>query len=339
MTMSGTPAPDAEDRFLSELAKHAHALLVEEGHELMFEDRIEDAAQRSGAPDHVAVHVVRTLEDQGLIWRDGRTWKVLPLAVVYEKQFDRDGFRRRNVLRRSVLRGAAQAFERNDPWLQYSESAESSPPAAGPFINVPYAEAAWAVRLLEFDGYVELSESLGRHFRIRITPAGYSLVRNESELTATLPVTASEDEEAHAAVAPDALQKVIRSCEEMLDSRGWIAAREELSRGDSQYKDGHWVDAVREYYAALESGLKHRMDEAAVDYGDGDSLKALARVAAGADLIPTNYQAAFGFLDSIRSPRSHGRGSKPAEIPIGPAEALLAGNQVRTAPVLGPPPA
>lgn len=87
---------------------------------------------------------------------------------------------------------------------------------------------------------------------------------------------------------------------------------------------------MREYYAALESGLKHRLDEAGTSYGGGDSLKALARAAADAGLIPTSYQAAFGFLDSIRSPRSHGRGSEPAELPVGPAEALLAGNHVRT---------
>jgi hypothetical protein len=56
----------------------------------------------------------------------------------------------------------------------------------------------------------------------------------------------------------------------------------------------------------------------------------LARLAADHDLIPVNYQAMFGFADSIRSPRSHGAGGNVEEIEIGQAEALLIGNHVRT---------
>jgi hypothetical protein len=86
---------------------------------------------------------------------------------------------------------------------------------------------------------------------------------------------------------------------------------------------------VREYYSALESGLKHRLDEAGVEYADGAALNALAKLAAATDLIPVNYQALFGFADSIRSPRSHGTGAKIVEVEVGKAEALLMGNHVR----------
>lgn len=240
MAMTSSPAPDAQERFSVALAKEAHALLVDEGHGLMFEDRIAHAAQEAGAPDHIALHVLGYLEDQGLIWRDGRTFKVLPLAVLYEKEFDRKGFRSRNVLRRHALQAAARGFETGEPWVHYWESSDSIPEGESSFTDGPYAEAIWAVRLLEHEGLLELSEYMGRHFRFKITTDGYSLSRDERDLNATLPTSPSEDEAAHAAVAPDALKEVIRSCEQMLDSRGWSAARGELARGDAQYQEGHW---------------------------------------------------------------------------------------------------
>jgi hypothetical protein len=58
-------------------------------------------------------------------------------------------------------------------------------------------------------------------------------------------------------------------------------------------------------------------------------LKDLAKQAAAEGLIPTNYQALSGFIDTIRSPRSHGRGSKIEEIEVGKAEALLMANHTR----------
>ncbi|HEV2771566.1 MAG TPA: hypothetical protein VGV57_01845 [Thermoleophilaceae bacterium] len=115
----------------------------------------------------------------------------------------------------------------------------------------------------------------------------------------------------------------------MLTQRGWTGAARELARGDEQYREGHWIDAVREYYAALESGLKHGLEEGEATYAAGAALRDLAKVAASEDLIPTNYQALFIFADSIRSPRTHGAGATIAEVEVGKAEALLMGNHVR----------
>jgi hypothetical protein len=91
------------------------------------------------------------------------------------------------------------------------------------------------------------------------------------------------------------------------------------------------VNAVREYYSALESGLKYALSEAGATYDEGAALKKLASRAAEARLIPVNYQAFFGFADSIRSPRSHGAGPTPVEVEVGQHEALLMGNHVRAA--------
>jgi hypothetical protein len=46
------------------------------------------------------------------------------------------------------------------------------------------------------------------------------------------PSTAAEDEEAHAAVARDALAALITSVDQLLERRGWEGARRELARGD-----------------------------------------------------------------------------------------------------------
>jgi len=177
---------------------------------------------------------------------------------------------------------------------------------------------------------VELEELIGHNFWLKITHRGYDLAGDEAELRKTLPTSATEDEVAHSSVAPGALDQVITSCEQMLVRRGWKAALTELRRGDEQYQDCHWVDAVSEYYSAVESGLKYRLEEAGVSFGAGASLRDLAREAANAGLIPTNYQALFGFLDSVRSPRKHGRGSRPEEVEVGPAESLLMANHARS---------
>ena len=58
------------------------------------------------------------------------------------------------------------------------------------------------------------------------------------------------------------MRELILSVEDLLARREWTGAAGELQSGDDQYRDGHWIDAVREYYSALESGLKHRLDKA-----------------------------------------------------------------------------
>jgi len=171
---------------------------------------------------------------------------------------------------------------------------------------------------------------MGHNFEISITSAGYDLVRDEAALRTQLPVCAADDESAHLPLPRDLLINLITSTEALLRERQWDGALRELGRGDTQYDAKHWTDAVREYYAAIESGLKHRLDEEGVAYGEGSALKDLVRQAAQHELIPLNYQALFAFADSVRSPRSHGAGGRIDEIEIGPAEALLMENHART---------
>jgi hypothetical protein len=122
---------------------------------------------------------------------------------------------------------------------------------------------------------------------------------------------------------------VAKDLDALLLDHGWTGAATEIAAAEGQFRAKHWADAVAMFYAAVESGLKHRLDEAGVKYGDGAALRALARTAVEAMVIPANYQALFGFLDSIRSPRSHGAGAAPVAVEVGPAEAVLMANHAR----------
>jgi hypothetical protein len=193
-----SPAPDAEEHLLVALARAAHSLLAEEGHELAFDERINQAVDEVDVPQHIVEHTLGSLEKQGLIWRDKGYYRVLPLAVQYELRIDREEFRRRNGLRREALQAAARAFETDDQWVEYSEPTTPPDESSTSFTDAPYADAAFAVRVLELFDVVELREFMGRHFEFKITPAGYDLARDETALRATLPITESEDEEAQA---------------------------------------------------------------------------------------------------------------------------------------------
>jgi hypothetical protein len=313
---------DSEDRFVIAVSQAANVKLEEEGLAWMDYSEIVEIGKRVGLTENRTEHAVTKLEEGGRIWEKGaRHYDAVGLAILFEEAVDRRKFRERNALRREVLEHAARADDRGTD-LTFHEDSDQ-------FIDRSWLELMVAVRLLAFYDLVDLDPFMGHNFNLSITHHGYELVRDETALARTLPVTTTEDEEAHASVASDVLPEVIRSCEEMLESRGWTGALTELRRGDQQFQAGHWVDAISEYYAALESGLKHGLDEAPAAYSAGIALRDLARTAADAGLVPVNYQSLFGFIDSIRSPRRHGRGNRPDEVEVGPAEALLMSNHVR----------
>jgi hypothetical protein len=287
--------------------------------------RIDAIAEEQRVPEAEARAALRLLDDRGLLQRQEGGWAYsegIGLLLLYEAA-DRPLFWQRNKLRREILRLAATAYDEGRGDLAYSEGSEQ-------FVDAPWAEAFAASQTLEHLGLLEVQPYMGHSFRVEITPTGHELQRDARRLSQELPASATEDDAAGTDVAPDALRELVLDVEQLLAWRGWSGAARELERGDDQYRDGHWTDAVREYYAALESGLKHRLDEAGVVYAEGAALRDLAKLAALHDLIPPNYQTLIGFTDSIRSPRSHGAGANVAEVEIGKAEALLMGNHVRT---------
>jgi hypothetical protein len=314
--------PDLELRFRAALCIRADEELRSGCVAWLYDHHLQAAGEELQLSEGQLDRFVTKLVERGFLGDEGGFYEAMPLAVLWEEEFDREEFRRRNVLRRELLQLAARASDAREE-LEYSEGEEQ-------FIDRSWLELLIALRYLHFYEWVELHEFLGHSFSLDITPDGYDLTQDEAELARRLPTTATEDEQAHTPVAPEAMRQVIGSVDALLSSRGWSGAQTELARGDQQYAAGHWVDAVSEYYAALESGLKHRLDEASVSYSGGASLRDLARLAVDHLVIPTNYQALFTFLDSIRSPRRHGRGAGPDPVEVGPAEALLMGNHARS---------
>jgi hypothetical protein len=315
---------DARDRFITALAELVNSTYYAQGFLYISAQDVEALARTHAVPDAEARAALRSLDDQGLLLRQegGHSYSDgLGLALTHEES-DRALFWRRNLLRREILRLAADAFDEGSNGLDWDEGDDH-------LIDTPWSEKFMAVQILAYLGLMEVRHASGTTLWAFITSTGYDLQREGRELARQLPTSAAEDETAGALVAPDALRDLILSVEDLLTKRNWHGAARELGRGDEQYRDGHWTDAVREYYAALESALKHRLDEAGAPHGEGAALKQLAGQAADNELVPVNYKAMFGFADSIRSPRSHGAGAKPSEVEVGRAEALLMSNHVR----------
>lgn len=314
---------DARDRFITALAEYVSQAYYREGDIFLDVRVVEEIGREQKASDEDMRSALELLDDQGLLERMEGGYSYSNgegLALKYEQDANRALYWKRNELRREILKLAADA---GGDYIEYHEDGEK-------FVETPWAEAFAASQMLARLGLLEVEPFLGHGFMVKITSIGYEVQRDARELARELPTSAADDEEATPSVAADALREVILSVEDLLEKRKWVGAARELQEGDRQYEEGHWVDAVREYYSALESGLKHRLDEAGIDYSRRAVLKDLARLVAENDLIPVNYQAIFTFVGSIRSPRSHGAGGQVEEVEVGQAEALLMGNHVRT---------
>jgi hypothetical protein len=316
----------SEERLIVALGRRFWAELQETGYALIFDDVINEVGTQMDVPQHLVDHVVRQLVDGGLLWeKQHGFFDAAPLARAYGEQNAREEWRAGNAIRHEILRAAIAGYEDRRGSAFEFDREKSDPP-----LDASFEELAAATRILDLHGCVEVHEALGGAHWLNLTPAGYDLARDEEELRRVFPRTATEDEQAHAQVVPDILGELVTSCDGLLRERGWTSALEELERGDSRYAEGNWIDAVSEYYSAVESGLRYRIDESGQSAGDGLALRDLAKRAAELGLVPPNYQALFGFLDSIRSPRKHGRGPRQhVVVEVGPAEALLMRNHAR----------
>jgi HEPN domain len=190
-------------------------------------------------------------------------------------------------------------------------------------------ELSAAGKTLEALGLADIRVETSGYVSMKITGEGLRVATDACGLARALPLTAADDAEIGSEIVSDALRPLILDCEQLLRERGWTEASAELDEGDRAFADERWRDAVREYYRAVESGLKYRLTEAGVTYGGTTALRPLASLGVQGGLIPRNYQELFSFLNSIRSPKSHGGGPTPQDVPIGRNEALLMGNHAR----------
>jgi len=319
---------DAQTRLRIALARSAHEQAMASGYPSFFDDRLDALASEVAASAHEARQVVRELCDSYLLIETQPGFYQATSALVQEhEERDRAEAYRQNEVRRYVLVETGRPDKEGAQFVEFKWDEDDPYPATQLFS---------AANVLDYLGLIDMADpGLPAIFAVKLAAEGYRALGDEELLRKLLPLNATEDELAHAMVAPDVLKAVITSCEQMLETRGWKQVLTELGRGDRQYREGHWVDAIREYHAALESGLKYALHDEQTDHadedGEGNGLKKLAGRAADANLLPLNYQALFGFVSSIRSPRSHGAGPRGeiAEVEVGQAEALLLGNVTR----------
>jgi hypothetical protein len=313
---------DAKERFKRALAERAHGQLLATGWNVFFFDRRFDGIQSEvGASDNDVRIAVTALEDEFLLTeQQGHHRATVHLALLHEEHV-RTAAYEENQVRRVVLRETTRAEAETGRWASFSK-------ASADRLGFTFERLRAAARVLDGIGCLELGHETNGSFICEMRSRGHELMDGEALLRASLPVSVGEDQEALPAVVPDVLKELILSCEQLLQVRRWTNALDELRRADQQYAKEDWVNAVREYYSALESGLKYALQSEG-DSSDNNALRSLARQASERGLIPTNYQAVFGFLDSIRSPRSHGAGPVPKAVEVNQPEALLMGNLAR----------
>lgn len=288
-----------------------------------FDESYVDFAKAVGGDERDGRRARQRMLDAVLLFESQpRYYRAMPSLLLLHEQAHRQEAYRQNAIRRALLEAMREIDQDGGDWatFRHEEGEEYSA-----------AEMHAAADVLDYLGLVELNGDLPAHFNVKLRSRGRDLLDDARLMRSELPVSATEDEEAHAVVAPDALKQVITSCEQMLEHRGWESALEELGKADNEYRDGDWVNAVRDYYTALESGLKYALHEERKTYTEGTALGKLAGRGVAAGLIPAAYKSLFAFADAIRSPRSHGAGPKRAaeKVEIGQAEALLIANLVR----------
>jgi hypothetical protein len=318
---------DARERFKQSLVKIGYAQLLESGwNAFLFDESIKQASEESGISQSDARRALQEMSSDYLIVEENRHYRATPLLALRHEEGDRAAAYAQNDVRRRVLDALIKTED------EHAGGLVSFGPQDEREMGVPFARIRAAARVLDALGFIELSSSESNgYFHCRSTARGHDLYEDPALMDAELPTSATHDAGALLPIASDALSEVIWSCKQLLEQQGWETALRELEAGDREYADENWVSAVREYYSALESGLKYGLTDCGAAYSEGAALNKLATRAADVGLIPTNYQAFFGFADSIRSPRSHGGGPKPTEIEVGQHEALLMGNHVRAA--------
>lgn len=311
---------DGAARIILALAEDAHRQLLETGYAGFFDQSFVECAERVAATAKDAHRARRKMLDEVLIFENQPGYfGATPGLILLHEGADRQEHYRQNEARRHLLReiGAVEG----GGYVQYKHEDGDPYPATQMFA---------AAQALGYLGLLEVGEGLPAIFGVRLTSAGDEALADERVLQRQLPISLSEDEDEQPLIAPDALGEIITSADGLVERLGWSTALDELRSGDAEYADGNWVNAVRDYYSALESGLKYALHAEGASYSKASALEKLARRASEEGLIPANYQALFAFTSSIRSPRSHGAGPDGStRVEIGPAEALLMRHHTR----------
>jgi hypothetical protein len=314
---------DAMDRLRRAIGARAHEKFFADGYGWIGRDDVAATREEARASERELQLVLREFCESWLLDDQYHgSYVARPQVALWYETVDRAAFHRRNELRRKMLATLLEADEGGFAGFDFNADEEG-------WTQHSQGELVATGRTLDALGLADIRGHTSGYIMLRISAEGVRVATDPNLLARTLPISATEDDEGAAQIVSDALRPLIFDVEQLLEERGWSEARAELKEGDNAFADERWRDAVREYYRAVESGLKYRLNEARVGYGDASALRRLASAAAEHDLIPRNYQALFGFLDSIRSPKAHGSGPKPRDVPIGRNEALLLGNHAR----------
>lgn len=167
----------------------------------------------------------------------------------------------------------------------------------------------------------------GYTFAIILSKISWGNFRTETDFNNKFPTNNDESGD-YAKVTHDILNGLHTNLHQLLINLKWENARIELIEGDERLAKKDYVGAVKDYYSALESAIKYRLTSANIAFSTGSSLKDLTSALEKNGLIPRNYKNIFDFVNSIRSPRSHGLGTGTDIVQVHEKEAVLMKNHV-----------
>jgi hypothetical protein len=171
---------DVESRFVTALAKVANEQIVAGGRAWMLNTQIVEIGRGLGLPENRIDHLAIGRQERGLLRERHSHLDASALAAHYEEQPDRAEFRRRNIIRREVLKAAARAHGDARRVLTYRQGLDQ-------FTERPWLELIVAIRWLEYRDLVELREAFGQNFELWITHHGYDVSHDRGAVSTHAP--------------------------------------------------------------------------------------------------------------------------------------------------------
>lgn len=226
-----------------------------------------------------------------------------------------------NLLRRKIMKFLKSKYEQ-DPTLIIDEQDVQSK-----FPDYTTVELFREIQFLKETYKIDASFTSGYTYAIILSKISWGHLKTEQDFIDTFPINNDESGK-YVKVTHDILRDLHTNLDQILNTLKWDSVKSEFNEGNTRLSKKDYAGAVKDYYSALESAIKYKLTSSNVQFGSGASLKDLTSALEKSGLIPRNYKHVFDFVNSIRSPRSHGLGTSTEVVTIHEKEALLMKNHV-----------
>lgn len=283
----------------------------------VFIGKLNELAYGHGLGDKEVLIILDELTDIYEVGRlDNMSYKGRPNGVlVYEDLHEELKFESNN-LRRAILKFLKSKYEQDPISVVDEQDVQSE------FVEYTPIELFREIQFLKETYKLDVSFTSGYTYAIILSKISWSHLKTEQDFITAFPVNNDESGN-YLKVTHDILHDLHTNLDQIINALNWDSVKAELTEGNSRLSKKDYVGAVKDYYSALESAIKYRLTTASIPFGSGASLRDLTSALEKNGLIPRNYKNVFDFVNSIRSPRSHGLGTNAEVVSIHEKEALL----------------